>query len=142
MGAAVSYAGDVDGDEIDDIIVGASRYTNLHNNEGAVYMFRGSESGLSTTPSWLVYGGCATATFGSSVAAAGDVNHDGYDDVIVGAPGYDLPGLTNCGAAFIFLGSESGLQTIPAWSFYGESSEARLGYAVSGVGNVNAGSVS
>ena len=137
MGAAVSRAGDVDGDEIADVIVGASRYTNLHNNEGAVYMFRGSTGGLSTTPSWIAYGGSATATFGSAVAAAGDVNHDGYDDVIVGAPGYDLPGLTNCGAAFVYLGSATGLQTTPAWSFYGETSEAKLGYAVSGAGDVN-----
>ncbi len=137
MGASVSRAGDVNGDTIEDVIVGASRHTNLLNNEGAVYMFRGSGSGLSTTPDWIAYGGSATATFGSSVAAAGDVNDDGYDDVIVGAPGYDLPGLTNCGAAFIFLGSEDGLLSTPAWSFYGEVSEAKLGTAVSGVGNVN-----
>ncbi len=137
FGASVSSAGDVNGDQIPDVLIGASRYTNLHNNEGAAYMFRGSAGGLSTTPDWLVYGGSSTASFGSAVAAAGDVNGDDFDDVIIGAPGYDLPEKTNCGATFVFLGSDSGLQPTPAWSFYGEVAEARLGYAVSGAGDVN-----
>jgi hypothetical protein len=137
LGASVSLAGDVNGDGIQDVIVGASHFMNTAKNEGAVYVFHGTGTGLSAAPNWSAFGGLNSAAFASSVAAAGDVNDDGYADVIVGAPGYDLPEKNNCGAAFIFLGSASGLQTTPAWSFFGEAADALLGSAVSGAGNVN-----
>ena len=54
--------------------------------------------------------------FGSSVARAGDVNGDGYDDVIVGAYGMDN-GLFDEGAAFVFLGGPNGIVgSDPAWA--------------------------
>ncbi|MCD6534276.1 MAG: FG-GAP repeat protein [Deltaproteobacteria bacterium] len=51
----------------------------------------------------------AYAFFGYSVATAGDINHDGFDDVIVGAPWYDS-GQADAGAAFVYQGSAGGLE--------------------------------
>ena len=59
----------------------------------------------------------AFASLGSSVATAGDVNGDGYSDVIVGSPGEN----SNAGKAYLFLGGPGGLATSPAWSATGAS---------------------
>ena len=76
-------AGDVDGDGYDDIIVGADSYDE---NQGAVFVYYGSGLGPSKTPDWIAESEQVASSFGNSVATAGDVNGDGYDDVIVGAP--------------------------------------------------------
>ena len=59
-------------------------------------------------PDWTFEGNVAKTCVGWSVATAGDVNGDGYDDVIVGAPYYDQ-GEADEGSAFAFLGSASGV---------------------------------
>ncbi len=82
----------------------------------------------------------AGAFFGTSVAGAGDVNGDGYADVIVGAPRYDAPTF-NEGAVFVFLGSAGGVaRGTPATAFAQlESNQfgATMGTAVAGAGDVN-----
>jgi hypothetical protein len=75
---------------------------------GKVYAYYGSASGPSTTPSWTAALFQARAWFGRSVARAGDVNGDGYDDVIIGAPQYDHPEKDE-GMAFTYDGSARGL---------------------------------
>ncbi|MCU0479462.1 MAG: hydantoinase B/oxoprolinase family protein, partial [Chloroflexi bacterium] len=65
---------------------------------------------LLTGPSWTVAGDAAGVRFGYAVAGAGDVNGDGFSDVIVGAPGYDN-GQLDEGRAYVFLGSSHGLST-------------------------------
>ena len=82
----------------------------------------------------------AGALFGTSVAGAGDVNGDGYADVIVGAPQYDAPTF-NEGAAFVFLGGAGGIPdgnpTTAAAQLESDQSGAFLGSAVAGAGDVN-----
>ena len=73
---------------------------------------------LATSPAWTVHGHQDDEHLGWSVAAAGDVNGDGYGDVIVGAPGYDN-GLPAQGAALIYRGSASGLFSGASWIFFG-----------------------
>ena len=63
--------------------------------------------------------------FGFSVSTAGDVNDDGYDDVIVGAPHY-----TNGGAAFVYHGSEGGLSEKESWTAEGGQAGAQFGSSV------------
>src|SRR5439155_1575037 len=89
FGVSVSTAGDVNGDGFDDVVVGALFWGDDQVGEGAAFVYQGSASGLSTIPSWMADGDQSTAYFGSSVGGAGDVNGDGYDDVVVGAPHYD-----------------------------------------------------
>jgi hypothetical protein len=136
LGISVAGAGDVNGDKYDDLIVGAQLYDGGESNEGAAFVFYGSASGLITTTYWMAESDQASALFGGSVSTAGDVNGDGYDDVIVGAAQFDLSE-TNEGAAFVYHGSEAGLPVAPAWVVAGGQAEAEFGAAVSTAGDVN-----
>ena len=136
LGYAVDIAGDVNGDGYDDLIVGAPYYHNGQTNEGIVLVYHGAPTGLPDTPNWVAEGNRANALFGHSVAAAGDVNNDGYDDVIIGAPGYTTDA-GETGAAFVYLGSATGLRDTPKWTRYGEMDDAEYGYDVAGAGDVN-----
>jgi len=118
FGSAVAPAGDVDGDGFTDLIVGAP-------GSNAAFVYRGSATGIvSAGPTMLSSGG---GMFGTSVAAAGDVNGDGYADVIVGAPG------TN--NAFVYHGSATGLSTIAATTL--SAAGGQFGRAVTGASNFN-----
>src|SRR5207249_5781797 len=107
---SVASAGDLNGDGFSDVIVGAPQYDNGQTDDGRAFVYLGSASGLGTTPAWTAECDQAGAECGFSVARAGDVNGDGFSDVIVGAPYYD-----NRGRAFVYLGSASGPGPTPAW---------------------------
>jgi len=79
----------VNGDGYDDLIVGAPGFTEPEADEGAAFVFYGSTSGPSTSADWSVEGNRPGAQFGYCVASAGDVNGDGYADIIVGAPYFE-----------------------------------------------------
>lgn len=134
LGASVSSAGDVNGDGFADVIAGAPLYEEVitQTNRGAVFGFYGSAAGLSPAPDWMVLGIVDNAQLGAAVAGAGDVNCDGYADVIAGAPQ-----AAGRGMAAVYYGSNTGLQTDPAWSAVFDQDEAQFGAAVAGVGDVN-----
>jgi hypothetical protein len=137
LGYAVASAGDVNGDGFDDIIVGARWQTVNLVNEGAAYVYYGSPAGPATDPDWQAVGGQTNAAYGSAVASAGDVNNDGYDDVIVGAPYYD-DDQPDSGAVYLYLGSAGGLATTPSWTATGHQANARFGTAVGQAHRANA----
>ena len=85
----MATAGDVNGDGFSDVIVGAYRYDNEQGNEGRAFVYQGSAAGLANFPDWTAESNQPGAQFGVSVGTAGDVNGDGYSDVMVGAPLYD-----------------------------------------------------
>ena len=99
----------------------------------------GDISGLRAVYGWgperkfyTFYGDAAYDYFGTSVAGAGDVNQDGYADVIVGAP-YDDDNGSYSGSARVLSGVDGSI----LYTFLGDSAEDRFGYSVAGAGDVN-----
>jgi hypothetical protein len=136
FGISVAGAGDVNGDGYSDVIVGAEAATNGESGEGRIYVYLGSPDGLATTPAWTVESDQAGALFGNPVATAGDVNGDGFSDVVVGAREYDN-GQTNEGRAFVYHGSPDGLAPAPAWTAESGQAFAAFGFSVATAGDVN-----
>lgn len=136
FGETVASAGDINGDGYADIIIGASRYSNGEENEGAVFVYYGSPDGLKKEYSWIAEGQQANAFFGISVSSAGDVNKDGFADIVVGSHYYDN-GETNEGRVLIYLGSEKGLSREPAWTLESNQVGANFGKSVSCAGDIN-----
>jgi len=130
FGYAVDTAGDVNGDGYDDIIVGAYHYQEF---TGRVYVYAGNARGLSATPVMTITGEGPNTYFGRSVGAAGDVNGDGYDDVIVGAQAYD----SWTGRVYVYAGSPDGLGATPIFTAGGEGPSNSFGRCVGTAGDVN-----
>jgi hypothetical protein len=141
FGFSVALAGDVDGDGFDDVVVGSPLYDLEADQDGAAFLFLGSASGLGSTPNWLVGSNQQGAAFGYALSTAGDVNGDGLDDLLVGAPEYKIDfgdnGTPPAGAAYVYHGSKDGLPSVPNWQTLAEARDIRYGHAVTGVGDVN-----
>ena len=118
-GFSVSSAGDVNGDGYDDLIIGAWRADpNGDSYAGETYVVYGGASApgtggvldlssLNGTSGFILNGIDAFDRSGISVSSAGDVNGDGYDDLIIGAQGADPNGDSNAGEAYIVYGGAS-----------------------------------
>jgi hypothetical protein len=139
FGSSVAGAGDVNRDGASDLAVGARGYDQgALTNAGAVYVYHGHVAVLpSSVPDRTLYGDDAFGLFGSSVASAGDVNGDGYADLVVGAPYRNAPGYSHAGRASVYHGSASGVGAAAAWTLSGDQADAQLGFAVSSAGDVN-----
>jgi hypothetical protein len=131
--SVVSNAGDVNGDGYADVAVGCPE---CWDDEGRVYVYHGSPDGLSDTPDATLFGSeVEGARFGYAVDAAGDVNGDGYGDLIVGEPSYYADS-SELGRAYVFQGTTSGLATTATSTITGTLS-SYLGTSVAGAADVN-----
>ena len=139
FGTSVASAGDVNGDGLGDILVGAEQTFN--NGPGKAYLFLGplQESASAATAAATFIGEVSKDSFGHSVSSAGDVNGDGFDDIVVGAWDSAAGGF-RAGRAYLFLGPVSG--TVPASQadviFTGTASGDRFGIAVGCAGDQDA----
>ena len=137
-GFPVNYAGDVNSDGFDDVIIGANQYNYIDIDDGLAVTFYGSAAGLNESPDWMVSSGQKKCNFGHWVDGAGDVNGDGFDDVVVAALLYESDTATgNEGRIFVYHGSADGLETEVAW--FGEINQyqAQFGYSCAGAGDIN-----
>ncbi|TAF02213.1 MAG: hypothetical protein EAZ77_19180, partial [Nostocales cyanobacterium] len=157
LGYSISNAGDINDDGIDDIIIGAYLADpNNQNNAGSSYVVFGKKS-FSSSPiidlstlnginGFTLIGSTEGEASGRSVSAAGDVNKDGIDDLIIGAPLIDLEG-NNSGKAYIVFGKQSfsstptvnlsSLNGNDGFIINGLNAEDELGYTVTNAGDIN-----
>ncbi len=105
-GISIARAGSGNGDPYGDVVIGFKSYKNPLIDQGRVYAYLGSPTGPSTALPWTADGHQASALFGTSVAG-GDVNGDGYGDLIVGASFHDN-GQNDEGRVHVLLGSPTG----------------------------------
>jgi hypothetical protein len=139
FGWSVSYVGDVNNDNYDDVIVGAPGYSS---NTGAAYIYKGAST-MDNTVDVTFIGEQSGDNFGYSVAYAGDFNSDGFSDVLIGAPYNDGLGGTrsDAGAVYIFIGSSGISGTFSAggahYKGYGEIAGDRFGWSVDRCEDIN-----
>ncbi|MDG1480782.1 MAG: MopE-related protein [Myxococcota bacterium] len=137
-GWAVSSAGDVDGDGLDDILIGAYGDDDGGTKSGAAYLLFGGVTGdLDLSAASVQLTGERNSDFaGHAVSGAGDVDGDGLDDLLVGAYGDDDSG-SEAGAVYVVLGGVSADIDLSAadYKITGEDSGDYLGYSVAGVGD-------
>jgi hypothetical protein len=148
-GSSVASAGDVNGDGYDDFLIGALWNAQGGFGAGQTYLMLGDASapwgmGFSLSGADASFiGEDSFDNSGSSVASAGDVNGDGYDDFLIGAPGDEEGGAPSAGQTYLILGRQAAdwgmdfdLVNADA-SFIGEASLDQSGRSVAGAGDVN-----
>lgn len=132
----VSSAGDVNGDGYDDFLV-SNPWKDVIYNEGEVELYYGDrlEYELIYNENYSYRGNASTQKYGSSITNLGDINDDGYDDVIIGRPNYT--GIySNQGKVEIFQGTPTGLDLLPIWSYVGSNANATLGWTTCAPGDI------
>ena len=167
-GFSVSSAGDVNGDGFADLIVGAPLGDDGGTDAGETYVIFGRASGFGTvdgsgravidltslTPAqgFIIQGDLASDQSAISISSAGDVNGDGFADLLVGAPGNDLSG-SAAGATYLLYGHASGFGTVngtgrsvidltnlplsSGFTILGDTAGDQAGSSVSAAGDVN-----
>lgn len=146
VGASVSSIGDVNGDGLPDFAIGAPRNDSGGHDAGKVYIFFGKVDGwgnsinLSQADASFI-GERKRALAGYAISGVGDVNHDGFDDFLIGAP-YDGESGSKAGQIYLILGKATGwamdapLSQASA-SFVGERAFDRAGQGLARLGDIN-----
>ncbi|MEH2183176.1 beta strand repeat-containing protein [Nostoc sp.] len=153
-GYSVSSSGDINGDGIDDLIIGAEYADPNGTSSGQSYVVFGSKEGfgaklnlstLNGTNGFAINGINPDDRSGYSLGSAGDINGDGIDDLIIGAPLADLNG-TNSGQSYVVFGSKSGfgaqfdlstLNGTNGFAINGINPDDRSGYSLGSAGDIN-----
>lgn len=142
-GGSINSAGDLNNDGYDEILIGAAANDDAGTTAGATYLIYGQaaalpSSNLSTAIEFT--GEAAGDGSGTWVSTVGDLNHDGYDEILIGAPTNDDAG-ADAGSSYIIYGQAAALTSTSlstaSTEFTGEAAGDRAGTGVSGAGDVN-----
>ena len=152
LGGSLADAGDVNGDGFDDFILGAAANGEGGYNAGAAYVIFGRAEGLEAidladldpADGFKILGDAAYDRAGLAVSAAGDIDGDGFDDVLVAAPNHDAGG-PNAGAVYLIFGREAAGQDMDLGNLganegiriHGAAAYDYAGYSISSAGDVN-----
>ena len=131
--SCISSAGDFNGDGYDDIIVGDFRDDTYGTYTGCARVFFGGDP-MDSQADLLLQGTEAFLEFGQKVACAGDVNGDGFSDIMVGAPRFEI-GNDGQGCIYLYFGNEEG-DIEPDLQIIGKHYQW-IGYYMAGAGDVN-----
>lgn len=139
FGVVVGTAGNVNGDEYDDIMVAMTNFNQVWSDEGAIFVWYGSDEGIVGSYDWYARGNATYAHLGWDAGPAGDVNDDGCDDIIAGAYRYDYASVAN---AYVWYGSPTGLgdpgtPSNADWTASGDQALSAFGTHVGSAGDVN-----
>jgi hypothetical protein len=153
LGFSVSTAGDINGDNLTDLVLGAL-YANLNN--GAAYVIFGSRGGfvspfnltnLNGNNGFMVPDIASNGYLGTSVSTAGDINGDGISDLVLGATGVN----STAGASYVIFGGRgnfassfdlTNLNGTNGFTIPGTASNGELGVSVSTAGDINGDGIS
>ncbi|MBK6505131.1 MAG: FG-GAP repeat protein [Ignavibacteria bacterium] len=134
FGHSVSTAGDVNGDGYSDVIAGAPFNDAAGNESGRAYLFLGGAL-MNNTADITITGAAAGDNLGHSVSTAGDINGDGYSDILTGAYGNDETG-SSAGRAYVHMGGMDP-DNITDAIFSGAAANDNFGISVSSAGDFN-----
>ncbi len=132
LGIRLAAAGDVNGDGYDDVAV-----AGLDDAAGQVVLmvYHGGPDGLVDEPAWINGEVEAIEEMALGLAAMGDIDGDGYDDLLVGMPGY--PDEDAQGRVLLYPGSPDGLGDSPIWTQEGTAEDGMFGLSVASLGDAN-----
>lgn len=155
-GAAVSAAGDINGDGFDDILVGAYLADDAGKvDAGKVYVVFGQAeafdpflqlSNLNGNNGFIINGKESHHQLGWAVSSAGDFNNDGFDDILISAPSIEINGETNVGESYLIFGKATAytatfdltsLNGTNGFALQGENEFDFFGYDIDGIGDLN-----